>query len=171
MTFIGEVCHLATIDLQSLFLHRFLQLMLALECKYSMAEESVVVSSNWRRDLQQSKVGDLPSPQSYCACTLLPSSELLVAGGHNSNGRTARVDVAVIWCRLIPGTAGPKGDSWSYAWAYQTMHFINYVAILEIKHSLCTKFIVVTRHNTAKFYSPNLRLPKLQINDIQTMHL
>jgi len=44
-----------------------------------------------------SKVGDLPSPRSHCACTLLPSGELLVAGGYNSNGkRTARVDVAVM---------------------------------------------------------------------------
>jgi len=44
-----------------------------------------------------SKVGDLPSPLSHCACTLLPSGELLVAGGLDSNGkRTARVDVAVI---------------------------------------------------------------------------
>ena len=47
-----------------------------------------------------SKVGDLPSPRSYCVCTLLPSSELLVAGGWDSNGeltaRSARVDVAVM---------------------------------------------------------------------------
>ena len=47
-------------------------------------------TNNW------SKVGDLPSPRSHCACTLLPSCELLVAGGGDSNGkRTARVDVAV----------------------------------------------------------------------------
>jgi len=44
-----------------------------------------------------SKVGDLPSPRYACACTLLPSGELLVAGGRDSNGNlTARVDVTVI---------------------------------------------------------------------------
>jgi len=44
-----------------------------------------------------SNVGDLPSPRSECACTLLPSGELLVTGGHDSNGNfTARVDVAVM---------------------------------------------------------------------------
>jgi len=44
-----------------------------------------------------SKVGDLPCPQSRCACTLLHSGELLVAGGVDSNGKlTARVDVAVM---------------------------------------------------------------------------
>ena len=43
-----------------------------------------------------SKVGDLPSPQYDCACIVLHSSELLVAGGWDSNGRrTAQVDVAV----------------------------------------------------------------------------
>jgi len=44
-----------------------------------------------------SKVGDLPSPRSHCACTVLHSGELLVAGGRDSNGKlTARVDVAVM---------------------------------------------------------------------------
>jgi len=44
-----------------------------------------------------SKVGDLPSPRSSCACTVLHSGELLVAGGWDSNDiRTARVDVAVM---------------------------------------------------------------------------
>ena len=44
-----------------------------------------------------SKVGDLPCPRSDCSCILLPSGELLVAGGRDSNGkRTARVDVGVM---------------------------------------------------------------------------
>jgi len=44
-----------------------------------------------------SKVGDLPSPRSSCACIVLHSGELLVAGGYDSNvKRTARVDVAVM---------------------------------------------------------------------------
>jgi len=50
-----------------------------------------VTTDSWR------KVGDLPSPLSHCACTLQPSSELLVAGGYDSKGKlTARIDVAVM---------------------------------------------------------------------------
>jgi len=41
------------------------------------------------------KVGDLPSPRSRCSCALLPSGEILVAGGVDSNGkRASRVDAA-----------------------------------------------------------------------------
>ena len=48
-------------------------------------------TNNW------SKVGDLPSPRSHYACTVLHNGELLVAGGWDSIGkRTARVDVAVM---------------------------------------------------------------------------
>ena len=46
-------------------------------------------TNNWR------KVGDLPCPRSYCSCALLPSGEILVAGGRDSNDkRTSRVDAA-----------------------------------------------------------------------------
>ena len=46
-------------------------------------------TNNWR------KVGDLPCPRSSCSCTLLPSGEILIAGGYDSNGkRTSRVDAA-----------------------------------------------------------------------------
>jgi len=59
-----------------------------------------------------SKVGDLPSLRSSCACTLLPRGELLVAGGRDSNGkRTARVDVAVMGCSLIPKPLADMGTS------------------------------------------------------------
>ena len=48
-------------------------------------------TNNWKQ------VGELPTARSYCACTLLPSGELLVAGGRDSNGkRTNRVDVAAM---------------------------------------------------------------------------
>ena len=40
------------------------------------------------------KVGDLPTEQTYCACCLLPSGEILVAGGEDRNGWTSRMDVA-----------------------------------------------------------------------------
>ena len=43
------------------------------------------------------KVGDLPSPRSACSSILLPSGEILVAGGLDSNGeRASRVDAAVL---------------------------------------------------------------------------
>jgi len=51
------------------------------------------------------KVGDLPSPRSRCSCALLPSGEILVAGGVDSNGkRASRVDAATFWLCLIPRT-------------------------------------------------------------------
>ena len=47
--------------------------------------------NNWK------KVGDLPSPRCSCLCTQLPSGEILVAGGRDSNGkRTSRVDAAAL---------------------------------------------------------------------------
>ena len=42
------------------------------------------------------KVGDLPSPRSACSSTLLPSGEILVAGGRDSKGCTSRVDAAAL---------------------------------------------------------------------------
>ena len=48
-------------------------------------------TNNWK------KVGDLPSPRYSCTSTLLPSGEILVAGGVDSNGnRTSRVDAAAL---------------------------------------------------------------------------
>ena len=42
------------------------------------------------------KVGDLPTERQDCACCLLPSGEILVAGGQDRNGRTSRMDVAAV---------------------------------------------------------------------------
>ena len=47
-------------------------------------------TNNWE------KVGDLPSPRSACSSTLLPSGEILVAGGRDSKGCTSRVDAAAL---------------------------------------------------------------------------
>ena len=48
-------------------------------------------TNNWK------KVGDLPSPRERCTSTLLPSGEILVAGGFDSNGKlTSRVDAAAL---------------------------------------------------------------------------
>ena len=44
-----------------------------------------------------SKVGDLPTERSHCSCTLLPSGEIVVAGGFKSSGYpSSRVDAAAI---------------------------------------------------------------------------
>ena len=46
---------------------------------------------------QWTKVGDLPNVRQYCSCVVLPSGELLVAGGSESSvGLTSRVDVASV---------------------------------------------------------------------------
>ena len=46
---------------------------------------------------QWTKVGDLPNAREYCSCVVLPSGELLVAGGQEKYYvRTTRVDVASV---------------------------------------------------------------------------
>ena len=46
---------------------------------------------------QWTKVGDLPNVREYCSCVVLPSGELLVAGGRESSvGWSSRVDVASV---------------------------------------------------------------------------
>ena len=46
---------------------------------------------------QWTKVGDLPNVRCYCSCVVLPSGELLVAGGRESSvGWSRRVDVASV---------------------------------------------------------------------------
>ena len=46
---------------------------------------------------QWTKFGDLPNAREYCSCVVLPSGELLVAGGRESSvQRTSRVDVASV---------------------------------------------------------------------------
>ena len=46
---------------------------------------------------QWTKVGDLPNARWYCSCVVLPSGELLVAGGYDeSSVPTSRVDVASV---------------------------------------------------------------------------
>ena len=46
---------------------------------------------------QWTKVGDLPNARKYCSCVVLPSGELLVAGGRDkSSVLTRRVDVASV---------------------------------------------------------------------------
>ena len=42
------------------------------------------------------KMGDLPTERQDCACCLLPSGEILVAGGEDRNSWTSRMDVAAV---------------------------------------------------------------------------
>ena len=43
------------------------------------------------------KVADLPIARCYCYCVLIPSGEMLVAGGYdNSDQTTSQVDVASV---------------------------------------------------------------------------
>ena len=42
------------------------------------------------------KVGDLPTEREDCACCLLPSGEILVAGGEDRKDWTSRMDVAAV---------------------------------------------------------------------------
>ena len=42
------------------------------------------------------KVGDLPTEREDCACCLLPSGEILVAGGEDCKDWTSRMDVAAV---------------------------------------------------------------------------
>ena len=42
------------------------------------------------------KVGDLPTERSSCACSLLPSGEILVTGGYDRNGWSSRMDAAAV---------------------------------------------------------------------------
>ena len=42
------------------------------------------------------KIGELPEPRISCACTVLPSGKLLVAGGYDDNGRLLTVYTATI---------------------------------------------------------------------------
>ena len=46
---------------------------------------------------QWTKVGDLPNARYYCSCVVLPSGELLVAGGEDSSDKlTSQVDMASV---------------------------------------------------------------------------
>ena len=45
---------------------------------------------------QWTKVGDLANAHHYCSCVVLPSGELLVAGGGEGYVQTSRVDVASV---------------------------------------------------------------------------
>ena len=47
-------------------------------------------NSNWV------KVSDLPTEQSQCACIVLPSGKIFVAGGYSESSNTNHVDIATI---------------------------------------------------------------------------
>ena len=48
------------------------------------------------------KVGDLPTERTYCVCCLLPSGEILVAGGEDKEGRDIRrMDAAAVGLTVV----------------------------------------------------------------------
>ena len=47
------------------------------------------------------KVGDLPTERQDCACCVLPSGEILVAGGRDRNGWTSRMDAAAVRLTVV----------------------------------------------------------------------
>ena len=42
------------------------------------------------------KVGDIPTERSFCTCCLLPSGEIIIAGGEDYNGTTKRMDIVTV---------------------------------------------------------------------------
>ena len=48
------------------------------------------------------KTGDVPTERYNCACCLLPSGEILVAGGDSKEGKSKRMDVAAITDHCVP---------------------------------------------------------------------
>ena len=48
------------------------------------------------------KTGDVPTERYNCACCLLPSGEILVAGGDSKEGKSKQMDVAAIRDHCVP---------------------------------------------------------------------
>ena len=67
--------------------------LLAVGGRHSLGNPSSVIHLYQPGSGQWVKVGDLPTARDACSCTLLPSGEILVAGGYNK-GRISQVDVA-----------------------------------------------------------------------------
>ena len=59
-------------------------------------KEAQPFTSTTRRRTCGTRWDDLPTERVDCACCLLPSGEILVAGGQDSNRRTRRMDVAAV---------------------------------------------------------------------------
>ena len=69
--------------------------LLAVGGSHGRQRSSVIHVYNQEKN-EWNKVGDLPTERTYCACCLLPSGEILVAGGEDRNGWTSRMDVAAV---------------------------------------------------------------------------
>ena len=68
--------------------------LLAVGGSHGQQRSSTIHIYNWENNTWN-KVGNLPSERQDCACCLLPSGEILVAGGYDRNGNWAsRMDVA-----------------------------------------------------------------------------
>ena len=69
--------------------------LLAVGGRHSFRDSSSAIHLYQPGSRQWVKVGDLPTARSSCSCTLLPSGEILVAGGYNTS-YISRVDVASV---------------------------------------------------------------------------
>ena len=67
--------------------------LLAVGGRHSLGNSNSAIHLYQPESGQWVKVGDLPTARDACSCTLLPSGEILVAGGYNK-GRISQVDVA-----------------------------------------------------------------------------
>ena len=72
--------------------------LLAVGGRHSSEDPSSAIHLYQPGSRQWVKVGDLPTARSSCSCTLLPSGEILVAGGYIKQGSSyiSRVDVASV---------------------------------------------------------------------------
>ena len=69
--------------------------LLAVGGRHSFRDSSSAIHLYQPGSRQWVKVGDLPTARDCCSCTLLPSEEILVAGGYNNyKEKISRVDVA-----------------------------------------------------------------------------
>ena len=70
--------------------------LLAVGGRHSFRQQSSAIHVYDQKKNMWTKVGDLPTARSSCACCLLPSGEILIAGGQDHNGSTKRMDMAVV---------------------------------------------------------------------------
>ena len=70
--------------------------LLAVGGRHSFRQPSSAIHVYDQKKNMWTKVGDLPTARSSCACCLLPSGEILIAGGEDHNGSTKRMDMAVV---------------------------------------------------------------------------
>ena len=64
--------------------------------RYSYRQHSSAIHVYNQEKNMWTKVGDIPTERSFCACCLLPSGEIIIAGGEDYNGTTKRMDKVTV---------------------------------------------------------------------------